>query len=269
MTNAASIAHLRGDGRIGALGALMGDDLAVEGMADTLCQRWRPKDSLVVLGNMLGPHGNPARTLDQLLLLRRRLLARPGTRACDLIFLRGAQEEMWHKALRLQFALTPLDVLDWMLARGLGTAIEAYDHSITAGRIASRNGPSAIARWTTALRARQALFAGHGDLVNGLKRAAISANGSLVFAAAGADPALPLGKQADAFWWGSRSDAALATALDQAANCDWTAITRLIRGGGPSQNDATESSRVLTVSRNGPALVALDAMGTVLEEVGP
>jgi hypothetical protein len=42
---------------------------------------------------MLGPNGDPARTLDGLLLLRRRLMA--ASLACDVFFLRGAQEEMW------------------------------------------------------------------------------------------------------------------------------------------------------------------------------
>ena len=45
---------------------------------------------------------------------------------------------MWHKLLRLQFAMAPLDVLDWMLERGLAAIIEAYGASIAEGRIACR-----------------------------------------------------------------------------------------------------------------------------------
>ncbi len=113
----APIARLRG-GRIWALGAQMGDDVALGMLAGDLLQRWRAGDKLVALGNMLGPNGDPARTMDGLLVLRRRLLASRASRTCDVVFLRGAQEEMWHKALRLQFAVTPLEVLEWMLARG-------------------------------------------------------------------------------------------------------------------------------------------------------
>lgn len=117
MTKVASIARLRGGGTTWALGALAGDDGALERLGSALMQHWQPGDRLVVLGNMLGAAGNTPRTLDLMLRLRRRLLARPGAEVEDFVFLRGPQEEIWHKALQLQFALAPLDVLDWMLSR--------------------------------------------------------------------------------------------------------------------------------------------------------
>jgi hypothetical protein len=89
---------------------LLGDDDALAVLACAVLSRWRPGDRLVVLGNMLGPNGDPARTLDGLLVLRRRVMA--ASLGCDILFLRGAQEEMWQKALSLQFAMTPLEVLD-------------------------------------------------------------------------------------------------------------------------------------------------------------
>lgn len=264
---APAIARLTPGGRLWALGALHGDDRVLEVLAGTLLAGWQRGDKLVVLGNMLGANGDPARTIDLLLLLRRRLLA--ANLACDVFFLRGAQEEMWHKVLQLQFAMSPLDVLDWMLARGLMATIEAYGHSVAEGRIASRNGPSAIARWTAGLRRRHIEQPGHPDLLNSLMRAALSADGRIVFAAAGADPARPLNEQADAFWWNGASDGALDHALGQARDGGWPAIDRLVRGTGPTNNAADESGRVLTVARDHPTLVGLDADGAVLERVEP
>jgi serine/threonine protein phosphatase 1 len=224
-----------------------------------------------VLGNMLGPNGDPARTVDRLLVLRRRLLAARASRTCDLVFLRGAQEEMWHKVLRLQFAMTPLDVLDWMLARGLAATIEAYGAGVAEGRIASRSGPLAIARWTAGLRARQAAHAGHADLLNSLLRAALSADGAVLLSAAGVDATRPLDEQADAFWWSAQSDAALEAALMRGADAGWHGLARLVRGtgsaAGAGSDDASDEGRVLTVTRGGPALVALDAAGAVLERI--
>ena len=185
--SAPSISQLRPGGRIWAMGALLGDDTALPVLGRALFERWRGGDKLVVLGNLIGPRGNPARTVDWLLALRRRLLAAPGARACDVIFLRGAQEEMWHKTLGLQFAMAPLQVLDWMLERGLAPTVEAYGAAIAEGRGACRNGPSAIARWTAGLRQQQANRPGHADLLNGLARAARSADGSLFLTAAGID----------------------------------------------------------------------------------
>lgn len=269
MTTVASIARLRDGGTTWALGALKGDDTALERLGGALMQRWQPGDRLVVLGNMLGAAGNTPRTIDLMLLLRRRLLARPSAEVEDFVFLRGPQEEIWHKALQLQFALAPLDVLDWMLSRGLDAIIEAYGYSIAEGRIASRNGSLAIARWTSGLRERQAARPGHGDLLNALSRAALSADGRLVFAASGVDPGRPLDGQADAFWWSTQTDTALDAALGKVSAGGWPSVTRVVRGAAPSKNAALDEARVLTVTRDTPALVGLDGDGAVLERIEP
>ncbi len=267
MSKVASIARLRDGGTTWALGALAGDHAALERLGGALLQRWTPGDRLVVLGNMLGAAGNTPRLIDLMLLLRRRLLARPGAEVEDFVFLRGAQEEMWHKVLQLQFALSPLDVLDWMLARGLASIIEDYGYSIAEGRIACRNGPLAIARWTTGLRERQTRQPGHGDLLNALSRAALSADGHVVFAANGVDPGRPLDKQADAFWWNTRTDTQIDEALEKAKDGGWPAIVRVVRGTGPSRNVPRDEGRILTVARATPSVVALDADGAIVERV--
>lgn len=265
MTGDASITRLRGSGRIWALGALVGDDGALERLAHVVLGHWQSGDELVVLGNILGGNGNPARTLDLLLMLRRRLMA--ANHACGVLFLRGAQEEMWHKLLRLQFVVAPLDVLDWMLQRGLAVIIEAYGASLAEGRIACHGRPSAIARWTTQLREQQALHAGHGDLLNSLQRAALNANGAVLLSAAGIDATRPLADQADAFWWNGQDDAALDAALADVTADDWQNVTRLIRGAGPAVGEGSGEGRVLTVTRSKPALVVLDAAGALLERI--
>ena len=265
MTGAPSITRLRGSGRIWALGALVGDDGALERLAQVVLGHWQSGDELVVLGNMLGANGDPVRTLDLLLTLRRRLMA--ANLACGVFFLRGAQEEMWHKLLRLQFAMAPLDVLDWMLERGMAATIEAYGASVAAGRAACRGRASAIAQWTNGLRELQALHAGHTDLLNSLQRAALGANGAVLMTAAGIDATRPLADQADAFWWNGQGDATLDAALAEGADGDWRDITRLVRGAGPAIGERPDDGRVLTVTRGRPALAVLDAAGVLLERI--
>lgn len=262
----ATIARLGEGGRIWALGAQQGDDRALAGLAGALLQRWQRGDKLVVLGNMLGGNGDPARVLDLMLRLRRRLLAT--NLACDVFFLRGAQEEMWHKVLGLQFALSPLGVLDWMLGRGLGATIEAYGGNIEDGRIACRSGrPVAIARWTGGLRELQMARAGHAELLASLMRAALSADGGVLLSAAGIDATRPVDEQADAFWWNSQSDAGLDATLAHGAEAGWQGLARLVRGTGALDGEAADDRRVLTVTRGRPALVALDAAGTLIERI--
>ena len=74
---------------------------------DAIDARFEPGDRLAYLGNYLG-HGPAIRaTLDELLRFRRATLARPGMMACDIVFLRGAQEEMWVKLLQIHLAFSP------------------------------------------------------------------------------------------------------------------------------------------------------------------
>jgi serine/threonine protein phosphatase 1 len=260
-----TIARLSRDGRIWAVGALLGDDAALETLACAVLSRWRPGDRLVVLGNMLGPNGDPARVLNGLLLLRRRLMA--ASWGCGVLFLRGSQEEMWQKALSLQFAMTPLEVLDWMLGRGLAAIIQAYGASTTDGRIACRNGPTEIARWTRSLRQQQAANPGHAELLNSLKRAALAADGALLLSAAGVDATRPLNEQGDAFWWNAQSDATLAAALSGGEAAGWDAGTRLVRGAGLLADAAADDGPVVTLTRARPTVVALDPAGAVLERI--
>jgi len=263
-----AFATLRAARRIHAVGALAGDSGAVAALGQHLHRVWRVGDRLVVLGNMLGAVGDSAQTLDWLLALRRRLLARPGARACDVVFLRGAQEEMWARALRLAFALRPLEVLDWMLSNGLAAAIESYGVAVNDGRVACRNGPSAIARWTAQLREAQARRGGHAELMTALRRAAFSEDGALVFAAAGVDPMRSPDKQGDAFWWNARDDAALTQALRAGADPAWATLSLLVRGVAPDRAaGAWAGGPVLTVSDTRPALVTLAPDGAVLERV--
>jgi serine/threonine protein phosphatase 1 len=152
-----------------------------------------------------GEPANVAATLDIALKLRRTVLARPGARACDVVFLRGAQEEMWSKLDQLHFAVNPRDVLRWMLHHGVGATIEAYagEGAIAEGLRAVGAGPMMTARWTGALRNAVRAHAGHDQLYTAIKRAALSEDGRLLFVNHGVDPTRALDRQGDSFWWGA------------------------------------------------------------------
>ena len=51
------------------------------------------------------------------------------------------------------------------------------------------------------------------------------------------------------------------------ATAGWEGLARLVRGTGAAAGEADDGSRVLTVSRNRPALVALDHDGKLLERI--
>ena len=205
-----------------AIGSIHGEAERLVALHDALARRITPDDNLVYLGNILGRGRHVAATVHEVLLFRRAVLARQLSEDCGaIVFLRGNQEEMLHKLLQLQFAPNPAEVFDWMIDRGIGTTIEAYGGSIAEGRSASKRGAFVLSQWTNRLRAAIRAVDGHDRLISALKRAAYTADGSVLFVSAGVDPKQPLARQADALWWGSRS-----FERDDAAYGDFRSVVR-------------------------------------------
>ena len=69
---------------------------------DAVFERISPGDRLVYLGNYTGFGHHSRETVDELLIFRRLLMAQPGMKADDIVYLRGAQEDLWQKLERLQ-----------------------------------------------------------------------------------------------------------------------------------------------------------------------
>jgi len=195
--------------RVWAVAAIHGEADRLRRLHDLLNARFAHGDRLVYLGNALGHGAEIGATVDELLGFRRHLLCRPGMEPGDIVYLRGAQEEMWHKLLQLQFAPNPAEVLDWMLAHGVGATLTAYGGNAEECRARIREGALALTRWTSALRQAMQAQPGHDALMAELRRYAVTANGQMLFVHAGIDPSRPLSEQRDTLWWGGDDVAAL------------------------------------------------------------
>lgn len=194
-------AEIRAGGRLWAVASIHGEADRLRRLHAGLASRLAADDRLVYLGNYVGHGSAAAETIDELLRFRLWFLARRRAMVCDLAYLRGAQEEMWHKLLQLQFATDPRGVLAWMLEHGVGATLGAYGSSADQGRMAARDGPLAIGRWTSRLRDAVRARPGHDPFFSGLRRAATA--GRILFCHAGIAPSRPLNAQIDSFWWGS------------------------------------------------------------------
>jgi serine/threonine protein phosphatase 1 len=167
-----------------------------------ISDRFQEGDRVVYLGNYIGYGDAVLATIDELLNFRRRVLGRQRGFACDVAFLRGAQEEMWQKLLQLQFAPNPGEVLQWMASAGMEATVRAYGGDLRQGFAATRDGPRTITRWTGVLRGAMNATPGHTTLFSALRHAALSLDLSVLFVHAAIDPSRPLSAQGDAFWWG-------------------------------------------------------------------
>lgn len=211
--------------RVWAVGCVRGEAPRLVRLHDKIGARFEEGDRIVYLGNYLGNYlGGEAilATLDELLDFRRRVMGRGRGFACDVAFLRGAQEEMWQKLLQLQFASNPGQVLEWLVHAGVGSTVKAYGGDLRQGRAATRDGPRTITRWTASLRAAMNGRPGHTAFFSALRHAAFTEDGGLLFVHAAVDPARPPEAQGDAFWWG-REDV-----LD--LNSPFAGYRRVIRG---------------------------------------
>ena len=248
-----------------AIGAIHGEADRLVALHDRLATRIAPHDNLVYLGNFLGRGAQVAATAHEMLLFRRALLARQLDGECgQIVFLRGSQEEMWHKLLQLQFAPSPAEVFQWMLARGVGSTIEAYGGDIQTGQRAVRRGAVVVSQWTNLLRAGMRALDGHDRLFSVLRRAAYTADRSLLLVSTGVDPSRPLTQQGDAFWWGSRSF--------EAMDAPYEDFARIVRGFDPQHRGLRTGAHVVSLDGAagfGGSLVAgcFDEDGSVVDTI--
>lgn len=255
-------ARLRGEGRIWAVAAIHGEAARLRMLHDRIAERFGDRDRIIYLGNYLGRGGGVVATIDELLDFRRRVLARPHGFGCDVVFLRGAQEEMWQKLLQLQFAPNPGEVLQWMVREGVEATVRAYGGELQQGLAASRDGPRMLTRWTTALRNAMNAAPGHVALFSSLRHAALTDDNQLLFVHAGIEPTRPLAAQGDAFWWNDRDIARLAAPFD--------GFRRVVRGYDRHQRGLVESEFAVSLDagagRGGNLLAAaFTSSGAVLE----
>jgi len=189
--------------RVWAVSSIHGELDCLMELHDALVSRWRLGDRLIYLGNYLGPGPDIKGVLDELLSFRINRLCQEGMIAQDIVFLRGAQEEMWRKLLQIQLAPNPATVFDWMIERGIGGTLEAYGETEEDVRKYFREGTLATTKWTSRLRGKIQSNLGHNDLLISLRRAAFTENGELLFVHAGVNTSRSIIEQSDSFWWES------------------------------------------------------------------
>ena len=195
--------------RVWAIGSIHGQSDSLKSLHNQLRKNFLPNDQIVYLGNVLGIGSNIYETIEELLIFRREILAfntfKGNCQAAEnFIFLRGAQEEMWHKLLQVQLSINPIEILEWVKIQGVDSTVEAYGGSIEEGINSARGGARQLARWTNGIRDNISQRPGHREFLSSLKRAAVTDNGSLLFVNSGIDPNRPLDAQRDSFWWDTK-----------------------------------------------------------------
>jgi hypothetical protein len=280
-TRVARLTHAR---RVWAVAAVRGDAGRLSRLHAALEARvWRG-DRLVYCGNLVGVGPDVAGTIREALLFRRAVIARPGFEAEDVVFLRGAQEEMLNRLLRIQYAPGPaaaVEALRWMEAHGIGPTLAAYGTTVAEGLRVAAQGPVERAKWTAAVIAAIRAAPGHDALLSSLRRAACTVPVDLageapgvLFVASGLNPDRPFETQGDAFWWDEagfeRAAAGIPAPDGEEGTLPWGGFARLVRGACSRHDGPLAAGWGLTLDAGcglgGPLVAAcLAPTGEVLE----
>ena len=213
--------------RIWAVGAVHAEAGRLAALHSLLERRFSAGDRLIYLGNYFGRGESVIETIDELLLFRRALAARFSLFEHDIVYLRGAHEEMWQKLMQLQMAPRPMEVLDWVLAQGLESTVRAYGGDADDARLRCEEGALALAQWATGMRRRMRAHPGHERLLTAVRRAAFTAERRVLFVHCGVDVRRPLTAQRDSFWWGAGDFAAI--------DAPYEGFGRIVRGYDPGR----------------------------------
>ena len=112
--------------KIWAIGSIHSRLNAFHSIKEHLLQKFEEEDCLVFLGNIIGLGKESKETLSSVIDLRNQLLAKFFLNPSKVIFLRGAQEEMFLKLLQLQTAPNPEDIVRWMFEHGVDETVRSY-----------------------------------------------------------------------------------------------------------------------------------------------
>jgi len=200
-----------------------------------LLDNFSKDDYLVFLGNIIGLGDKTKETLTSVIDLRNQLMAKHLIKPKKIIFLRGAQEEMFLKLLQLQTAPNPRDILNWMFEHGVDSTIKSYGFDKKDILNLSSQGTLAISKWTSKLNNALLSQSGHKQYFTHLKHAAYGESRKILFLNRGVDVSRPLSAQNDCFWWGYQN----FSDVDKPYNT----FIRIVRGYKSSLDNNLENSK--------------------------
>ena len=202
MSTLSNYVELRECSRIWAVGSIHSNLKAFYSIKKFILNNFKQDDKLVFLGNVIGLGESSKELLSDIIDLRFNLMSNFKLKPTDIVFLRGAQEEMFSKLLQLQIAPNPMEIVSWMFDHGVNKTLESYGYNKQEVINVASSGTVAISKWTSGLNRSILENPGHKDYFLNLKHAAFSFSKKILFVNRGVDITRPLSAQNDCFWWG-------------------------------------------------------------------
>ena len=202
MDKKSNFVELKKSNKIWAIGSIHSNLKSFNSIKKFILNNFEISDKLIFLGNVIGLGNNSKETLSSVIDLRFNLMSKFKLKPQSIIFLRGAQEEMFSKLLQLHLAPNPSEIVEWMFDHGVDATINSYGFSDSEVKNIASSGTINISKWTTNLNKAVQSNPGHIQYFLNLKHAAYSHTKKILFVNRGVDITRPLSAQNDCFWWG-------------------------------------------------------------------
>ncbi len=222
MENTSNFVELEKSNKIWAVGSIHSNLKSFTSIKKFLLNNFEADDKLIFLGNVIGLGSNSKETLSSVIDLRFSLMSKFKLKPETIVFLRGAQEEMFTKLLQLQLAPNPTEIVEWMFDHGVNETIKSYGFSENEVKSIASSGTMNISKWTTSLNKTLQNNLGHSQYFLNLKHAAYSYTKKILFVNRGVDITRPLSAQNDCFWWGFQN----FSSIDR----PYKTFSRIVRG---------------------------------------
>ena len=221
--------------RIWAVGSLHSSIESFQSIKKYILSNFKSGDKLVFLGNLIGYNDKSKEIITDVLSLRFNLMANFNVNHEDVVFLRGAQEEMFSKLLQLQTAPNPSEIIEWIFSHGVDQTLLSYNFEPDQFINIATQGTIQINKLTSKLNQKISDTPGHKEFFSNLKHAAYSDNMKVLFVNRGVDLSRPLSAQNDCFWWGYQNFSLI--------NKPYNTFIRIVRGYQSNEHNNLEDSK--------------------------
>ena len=221
--------------KIWAIGSLHSNVESFQSIKNYILLNFVDGDRLIFLGNVIGFMDKSKEIISEVLSLRFNLMAKFKLNHDDIVFLRGAQEEMFSKLLELHIAPNPIEIVNWLFSHGVDRTINSYGFDSNEFIDVASQGTIQINKLTSRLNHKISRVPGHKEYFSNLKHAAYSESKQLLFVNRGVDLSRPLSAQNDCFWWGYQNFSLI--------NKPYNTFKRIVRGYQSNLNNDLENSK--------------------------
>ena len=235
MSNESKFQEFDNTNKIWAIGSMHSSIESFKSIKNYILLNFSKGDKLIFLGNIIGFRKNSKEIISEVLNLRSYLMAKFTLKHEDIVFLRGAQEEMFSKLLQLQIAPNPIEIIDWIFSHGVDQTLCSYNFDPDQFRRVASQGTLQINKLTSKLNYEISITPGHKEFFSNLKHAAYSETKEVLFVNRGVDLSRPLSAQNDCFWWGYQNFSLI--------NKPYKTFRRIVRGYQANTHNDIENSK--------------------------